>query len=196
MQVSVTFRQMEATPALKDHATDRVQKIAKYISKPTDAHVVLSLEKYMHKADITLNTNGLLIRGAEKSEDMYSSIDRAIEKIERQLKRYREKLKRHQPRSSATPYRVRLNVIENQNAEPELTELAAEVTARVVETEEFDATPMNLDDAIMQMDLLDNNFFVFQSASTSQINVVYRRKDGFYGLIEVGSVAEKKAPSA
>lgn len=196
MQVSVTFRQMEATPALKDHATDRVQKIAKYISKPTDAHVVLSLEKYMHKADITLNTNGLLIRGAEKSEDMYSSIDRAIEKIERQLKRYREKLKRHQPRQSSNPYRVRLNVLDNQADENQTDEMAATLPARVVETEEFDATPMTVDEAIMQMDLLDNKFLVFQNAGTAQLNVIYRRKDGFFGLIEVATGGDKKVASA
>lgn len=181
MQVSVTFRQMEATPALKDHATDRVQKIAKYITKPTDAHVVLSLEKYMHKADITLNTNGLFIRGAEKSEDMYASIDRAIEKIERQLKRYREKLKRHKPRSSSASYHVRLNVLESQELEvPE----EQETEPKVVKTEELVTQKMKVDEAIMQMDLLDNDFLVFQSAESEQINVLYRRKDGRYGLIE------------
>ena len=87
MQVSVTFRQMDPTPALKDHAEDRVQKIAKYVAnlESSDASVVLSIEKYMHKADITINSRGLLIRGSEKSDDMYASIDLVLDKLERQI---------------------------------------------------------------------------------------------------------------
>lgn len=189
MQVSVTFRQMEATPALKNHAADRVQRIAKFISKPTDAHVVLSLEKYMHKADITLNTNGLLIRGAEKSDDMYASIDRAIEKIERQLKRYREKLKHHKPRASDGEYRVRLNVIEGASVEPDDDALDQAARAPlVIKSEEFVTAPMTVDEAVMQMDLLDNNFLVYQNAESKQVNVIYRRKDGDLGLIEADAI--------
>ncbi len=184
MHVSVTFRQMEATPALKDHATDKVMRIAKFINKPTDAHIVLSLEKYMHKADITLNTNGLMIRGAEKSEDMYASIDKAIGKIERQLKRYREKLKRHQPRSSDQAFRVKVNVLEGLDEE---TEEQSKPT--VVRSNEFLTSPMTLDDAAMQMNLLDNNFLVFQNVDTGQFNVIYRRKDDSFGLIETSAEA-------
>ena len=190
MQVSVTFRQMEATPALKDHAADRVQKISKYITKPTDAHVVLSLEKYMHTADITLNPNGIMIRGAEKSEDMYASIDRAIEKIERQLKRYREKLKRHKPRQSDAAYHVRHNILEpaDDELENEQTEAPDSSTQpRVVKSEDIEVKVMSVDEAIMQMDLLDNGFYVFQSAKDGQVNVLYRRKDGHYGLIEANN---------
>ena len=195
MHVSVTFRQMEATPALKDFATDKVQKIVKFINKPTDAHVVLSLEKYMHKADISISTNGVQIRGAEKSEDMYASIDRAIEKIERQLKRYREKLKRHQPRASDAPFRVRFNVIEGLAGDEETPSDAT--PPRVVKTNEYLTSPMTLDEAVMQMDLLDSDLLVFQNVITNQINVIYRRKDETYGLIEASTDAgQDAAPSA
>ncbi|MBN2358178.1 MAG: ribosome-associated translation inhibitor RaiA [Deltaproteobacteria bacterium] len=193
MQVSVTFRQMDPTPALKEHATDRVQKISKYVAnlESSDASVVLSIEKYMHKADITINSRGLMIRGSEKSDDMYASIDRAIDKIERQLKRYREKVKRHKPRQADGNYRVRLNVIEGMTGEEEEAG-APPVSPRITQTEEFAAAPMSVDEAIMQMDLLDNNFLVFQNALTSQINVVYRRKDDNYGLIEVSTEALRR----
>jgi len=193
MQVSVTFRQMDPTPALKDHATDRVEKIAKYVAdlESSDATVVLSIEKYMHKADITINSRGLLIRGSEKSDDMYASIDRAIDKIERQLKRYREKVKRHKPRLANGNYRVRLNIVEGMTSEEEAAGTPS-VSPRITQTEEFAAAPMSVDEAIMQMDLLDNNFLVFQNALTSQINVVYRLKDTNYGLIEVSTDALRK----
>jgi len=193
MQVSVTFRQMDPTPALKDHATDRVEKIAKYVAdlESSDASVVLSIEKYMHKADITINSRGLLIRGSEKSDDMYASIDRAIDKIERQLKRYREKVKRHKPRQADGNYRVRLNLVEGMPGADEDVGVPA-ISPRITNTEEFSATPMSIDEAIMQMDLLDNNFLVFLNALTSQINVVYRRKDSNFGLIEVNTNALRK----
>ena len=192
MHVSVTFRQMEATPALKDHATDKVMRISKFINTPTEAHVVLSLEKYMHKADITLNSNGLMIRGAEKSEDMYSSIDKAIGKIERQLKRYREKLKRHQPRTNEAGFRVKLNVIEGMDGEADERK---ESQARVVRSNEFVTSPMSLDEAVMQMDLLDNNFLVFQNVETGQVNVIYRRNDQTFGLIETSAVHAGSVPA-
>ena len=193
MQVSVTFRQMDPTPALKDHATDRVEKIAKYVAdlESSDATVVLSIEKYMHKADITINSRGLLIRGSEKSDDMYASIDRAIDKIERQLKRYREKVKRHKPRQADGNYRVRLNLVEGMPGADEDVGVPA-FSPRITNTEEFSATPMSIDEAIMQMDLLDNDFLVFLNALTSQINVVYRRKDNNFGLIEVNTNALRK----
>jgi putative sigma-54 modulation protein len=193
MQVSVTFRQMDPTPALKDHAEDRVQKIAKYVAnlESSDASVVLSIEKYMHKADITINSRGLLIRGSEKSDDMYASIDRAIDKIERQLKRYREKVKRHKPRLADDNYRVRYNLVEGMPGANEDVGVPA-VSPRITQVEEFAATPMSIDEAIMQMDLLDNDFLVFLNALTSQINVVYRRKDNNFGLIEVNANALNK----
>lgn len=193
MHVSVTFRQMEATPALKDHATDKVMRIAKFINKPTDAHIVLSLEKYMHKADITLNTNGLKIRGAEKSEDMYASIDKAIGKIERQLKKYQEKLKRHQPRANDQAFRVKVNVIEGMETEGEVE---TDNKAQVVRSNEFLTSPMTLDEAVMQMDLLDNNFLVFQNVDSGQFNVIYRRKDQSLGLIETSTDKANMAASA
>jgi putative sigma-54 modulation protein len=183
MQVSVTFRHLEPTNALKDFASEKVQRIHKLFHKPTEAHVVLSLEKYMHKADVTVSANGLVMRGEEKSEDMYQSIDRAIDKIEKQLRRYQGKLKQHKAREDGR-FKIRLNVLE-----PEDTQDATEIPEdhpppRVIKTREFLARPMTVDEAIMQMDLLHNDFLVFQNGATHEINVLYRRKDGNFGLIE------------
>lgn len=186
MQVSVTFRHMEPTHALKSFAQEKVLRINKLFSKPTEAHVVLSLEKYMHKADITVSANGLLMRGEEKSEDMYQSIDRAIDKIERQLKRYQEKLKSHNAREDGK-FKVRLNVLEHEAPAPAEVVPENHPAPKVVRTREFMAKPMQVDEAIMQMDLLHNDFLVFQNSATHEVNVLYRRKDGSFGLIEAAT---------
>lgn len=180
MQVSVTFRHMEATDALKTFASDKVSRIEKYIHSPTDAHVVLSVEKHMHRAEINVIANGLRIRGEESSGDMYGSIDGAAAKIERQLKRYRNKLASHKPREGHA-----MKVKHTELAlEPEAVEQPSEQLARVVRHEEVDVRPMLLEEAIMQMDLLHEDFHVFTNAKTDTMNVLYRRKDGSLGLIE------------
>lgn len=183
MSVSVTFRQMSSTDALKSHATEKVGRISKFLNRPAEAHVVLSLEKYMHKADVTVQSEGLLMRGEDKSEDMYQSIDRAVEKIERQLRRYKDKLHRHHVKENER-IKVKLSNVE-QSTEATAEQVPADhPPPRVVKTRDIQIRPMSLDEAVMQMDLLHNDFLVFQNSTTMDINVVYRRKDNTLGLIE------------
>jgi putative sigma-54 modulation protein len=181
MQVSVTFRHMDATESLKDFASDKVSRIEKYIHTPTDAHVVLSVEKHMHKAEINVVANGLRLRGEETSGDMYGSIDGAAAKIERQLKRYRNKLASHNAREGHA-IKVKMNVVDH--VAKDLSELPSETPTEIVESREVDARPMLLEEAIMQMDLLHSDFLVFINAKSQAVNVLYRRKAGNYGLIE------------
>lgn len=179
MQVSVTFRHMEATDALKTFASDKVSRIEKYIHTPTDAHIVLSVEKHLHRAEINVSANGMRIFGEETSEDMYGSIDGATAKIERQLKRYRNKLASHKPREGhAMKLRQTVYAAEGEH------EQVSEQQAVLVRHEEVDVRPMVLEEAIMQMDLLHEDFHVFTNAKTDTMNVLYRRKDGSLGLIE------------
>jgi putative sigma-54 modulation protein len=180
MQVSVTFRHMEATDALKSFAADKVSRIEKYMHTPTDAHVVLSVEKHLHRAEINVTANGIRIRGEETSADMYGSIDGAAAKIERQLKRYRNKLASHKPREGLA-MKVKHNVIAAVSVEGEAV---VDKPAQIVRHEEVDARPMLVEEAIMQMDLLHEEFHVFLNAKTNAMNVLYRRKDGSYGLVE------------
>lgn len=188
MQVSVTFRHMEPTEALKEFAAEKVEKIQRYIHTPCDAYVTLSVEKYMHKADILIKAHGMMMRGEEKSEDMYGSIDRAVERIERQVKRYRNKLTSHKPREGAAA-KVTLNYLEAlRQDEPEAPaappEKANGLPPQVVETKEIEALPMTVEEAVMQMDLLHNDFLVFLNVGSGAMNVLYRRREGSYGLIE------------
>jgi putative sigma-54 modulation protein len=187
MQCNITFRQLSATDALKSYAEEKVERVKKYLDRAGEAHVVLSLERHLHHADITIQSGAFLLRGREKSEDMYASIDLAMDKIERQLRRYKEKLKNHHgrqfehhQRTALSQLRVRHDVVSVQEPEKGSTE----TPPRVVRTNEFLVHPMTVDDAVMQMDLMNNDFLVFTNAASHEMNVIYRRKDGHYGLIE------------
>ena len=182
MQVSVTFRHMNPTDALKEFAADKVGRMDRFIHAPMDAHVVLSVEKYLHKAEINIVANGVRMRGEDTSEDMYSSIDGAAAKIERQVKRYQDKLVSHKPREGLAQ-KVRLNVLESSR-EPEPEQKQGRLPPQIIETRELDAKPMSVEEAIMHMDLMHDEFLVFLNAKTSAVNVLYRRKEGTFGLLE------------
>lgn len=172
MQVSVTFRHMDATEAIKKHAIDKVTHIKKYLDDAALAHVVLSAGKLGRRADIQIDSNGMILRGKEDSSDLYNSIDRAVEKIETQIKRHKEKITSHKPKTGKR-LKVKFDTFE-----------AAVVPHSVVETKEVEARPMMLDEACMQMDLLGSEILVFLNAKTEHLNVLYRKKGQKYGLIE------------
>ena len=181
MQVNITFRNMFATDALRNHVQDKLGKVVdKYLDKVTEAHVTLSLERYLHQADINLHAGHFHVRGKDKSEDMYASIDTAIDKIERQLKKHKERLKNHRPAHihQSGPVRVRYEIF---SASEEVGG-----TVEVIRTDEFLAKPMSVEEALVQMDLLNNDFLVFTRPESSEVNVVYRRRDGNFGLIAPG----------
>ncbi len=179
MQVSVTFRHMPPSDALKEFAAEKVSRIEKYITTPSDAHVVLSVEKHQHKAEINMVANGVRLRGEEQTEDMYASIDRASAKIERQLVRYRNKLASHKAREGHG-MKVKHAVLDHGL----LTEQPPELPAQIIETKELDARPMLVEEAIMHMDLGHQDFLVFLNPKTNNMNVLYRRREGNYGLLE------------
>jgi len=182
MQVNITFRNMFATDALRNHVHDKLAKVVdKYLDKVTEAHVTLSLERYLHQADINLHAGHFHVRGKDKSEDMYASIDIAIDKIERQLKKHKERLKNHRPTHihQSAPLRVRYEIF---SAREEFDGIQPEV----IRSDEFLAKPMSVEEALMQMDLLNNDFLVFTRPESSDVNVIYRRRDGSFGLIAPG----------
>lgn len=194
MQLNITFRHLDPIDSLKNYAREKVERVNKYLDKATEAHVVLSLERHLHHADISIHSGSFLLRGKERSEDMYASIDLAMDKIERQLKRYKEKLKRHHGRDRVhhrqdlvEQMKVRHQVFEGHGTIAEIPEAAQ----KVVKTNEFLAHPMGMEEAIMQMDLMNNDFYVFTNSTSMEMNVVYHRKDGTIGLIEASAVAKR-----
>jgi len=189
MQMNITFRHLDPIDSLKIYAREKIDRVNKYLDKSTEAHVVLSVEKHLHQADIRLQSGSFTLRGREESQDMYASIDLAVDKIEKQLKRYKEKLKHHHGRDRVHHRHdllARYSVIDMP--EPEKLE---DVTSRVVKSNEFQTHPMALEEAVMQMDLMNNEFYVFTNSTTMEMNVLYRRKDGMMGLIEASAVAQK-----
>jgi putative sigma-54 modulation protein len=198
MQMNITFRHMDPIDSLKNYAQEKVEKANKYLDRAGEANVVLSLERHLHQADITLTSGPFVLRGREKSEDMYASIDKAMERIEKQLRRYKDRLKNHNRRERLPQYvheenevHIRHDVMEVSEAE----ESGIAQNPRVIKTNEFVTKPMTVDEAVMQMDLLDNDFIVFTNTESAELNVIYRRKDGHYGLIEASRSSPPKASS-
>jgi putative sigma-54 modulation protein len=177
MQVSVTFRKIEPSDTLREYAEDKLYRIKKYVEDPIEAHVVLSVEKFRHIAEVSIDANGLRINGEEETEDMYSAIDMVVAKIESQIRRYRQKLKKRKSDGGAKSLVMKMNVLTREGVEEEQE-------PQIIKTKQIHAKPMDLDEAIMQMDLANSAFLVFTNSQTQSINVMYRRKDGNYGLIE------------
>lgn len=199
MQFSVTFRHMEATEALKSYAKERMEKIRKYFPDPISVNVVMSTERgYQHRVDVSLKLhNGLTVAGHEMTENMYSSIDLVAAKIERQVRKYKDKLRTHKSRAQVEPVSWSHSVVSEVPAEAPEREVEAEAPAeaakpQVTKTEKFEAVPMSTDAAIMQLNLAHKNFLVFIHDETGAINVVYRLEDETYGLIETGVQAANR----
>jgi len=184
MHFSITFRHMETSESLREYAVEKLQKIRKYFPDPIQAHVVLSTEKHHHHADVNITLhNGIGLKGSETTEDMYSSIDLVMAKLERQVRKYKERIRTHKPVTMpAVP--VRHQVVAASSIES--TDGESETRPRVIKSTRFLAKALSIDEAVMQMNLLGNDFLVFTNAESQDINVVYRRRDGNYGLIETG----------
>ncbi|GAB4302295.1 MAG: ribosome-associated translation inhibitor RaiA [Desulfuromonadia bacterium] len=177
MNVTVTFRHMEASDALKGYAEEKLERLKKYIDEPILAQVYLTVEKKIrHIAEISLTAKGITIKAAELTNDMYASIDAVVDKLERQVKRYKERIKTHKPSEHGG------KILKKTIVEAESIEKQAEPV--VIRAETVSAKPMSVDEAVMQMDLAHKDFLVFTNSTTSELNVIYRRKDGNYGLIE------------
>ncbi|MBI5562004.1 MAG: ribosome-associated translation inhibitor RaiA [Deltaproteobacteria bacterium] len=175
MQVTVTFRHMDSSEALRQYAVEKSDRLSKYLFEPVDIHWILSVEKIRHIADVTVNANGVAIKAQAGTGGMYSAIDGAIDKVEKQVRKHKEKVKDHKPHS-AEPEGKRMP---NPAAEP-----AGARRSRIVKKENQFVKPMSVEEAAEQMNLSANPFLVFTDSATSNINVIYRTGDGDYGLIE------------
>ncbi len=175
MQVTVTFRHVEPTEPLRRYATDKLQRLSKYLRGPMDAHVILSVLKKNHRAEINLSANGTPLFSEQETNDLYSAIDLALDKIERQVKKLSAKRKNHQ--AEHTLPGLRLQVLSPDRVDDR-------GAPEIIRTRRIPAKPMSIEEAVMQIDLTNNEFFVFRNAQSESLSVIYRRKDGNYGLIE------------
>jgi putative sigma-54 modulation protein len=179
MRISVTFRNKEGENWHREYIEDKLSKLKKYIDNPVEARVVLSVEKFRNVAEVNLMANGLNVNAKEESKDMHLAIDDAIEKIERQLKKKKEKIRTQKTNS------VRGGSVGSiKQAMEEIEEIPE---TRVVETRKIVLKPMSLDEAIMEIESLQNRFIIYRDSSTEKVSVVYVRDDGGYVLIETNS---------
>ena len=191
MQLSVTFRHMEASDSLKAYAAEKLQRITRVFRDPLRVQVVLSTERHRHYVDIVITLhNGLVIKGREVTEDMYAAIDLVVDKIERQIRRYKEKITSHRPAVGPEVLVHHEVMAPAEEDAPGAEEAPPQL--KIVHSSKFFAKPMTPEEAIMQMNLLSNDFLVFTNADTRDVNVVYKRRDGNYGLIETGRSAEER----
>ncbi|AVX21269.1 SSU ribosomal protein S30P/sigma 54 modulation protein [Carboxydocella sporoproducens DSM 16521] len=171
MKFVVRGKNIEVTDALRDYVEKRIGKLEKYLGEITNVQVTLVVEKNMHRVEVTIPVEGMIIRGEEASNDMYASIDLVVEKLERQVQKYRARLsKKLRNLASLEPVAADVET--------------ADIDDSVVKTKRFAVKPMPVEEAILQMNLVGHSFYVFRNADTNEVNVVYRRRDGKYGLIE------------
>ena len=173
MKTIVSGRNMDVTGALRDTVQSKLGKLDRFFHKELEAQVTMSVEKNRHIIEVTIPLNGSILRAEESTDDMYRSIDSVVDKLTRQLEKQKSKLEN----------RInRYETIRFENIKDDETGAAEEF--RIVRTKRFAMKPMNSEEAILQMELLGHNFYVFADAETNDVNVVYKRKDGNYGLIE------------
>ena len=172
MRIKITGRNIELTEGLKAAVEDKLNKLEKYFTPDTEVNVTLSVEKERQKVEVTIPMKGSYIRSEQVSSDMYVSIDLVEEVIERQLRKYKNKIVDKQ-QAAANFQKAYLDKDYDEDEE-----------IKIIRTKKFGIKPMYPEDACVQMELLGHNFFVFYNAETEQVNVVYKRKGNTYGLIE------------
>lgn len=185
MHVIVQGKHLDVTPALREYAEEKVGRLTRFFDQVAEAQVVLSVERRdgVGKAqvvEVTVWGDGIVLRGEEASADMYASIDLVFDKLRKQIEKYRSKLIERR-RISESRRKDRLA------ADAREAERSAGMTAPespIVRMKRFAMKPMTPDEAVMQMELLGHGFFVFRNSQTMEVNVVYRRTDGKFGLIE------------
>lgn len=180
MNLIIRGENITVTPALQDYAEKRIGKLEKYFSEPltVSARVNMRVHNKEQVIEVTIPIQGLLLRAEVGQEDMYTSIDMVVSKLERQIKKYKTRLYRKSRQNERQARQVSGGTL-TQTAEPEIGDAAPEVVRR----KSFVLKPMTVKEAILQMDMLGHSFFVFNNAESNVINVVYRRRDGRYGLI-------------
>ena len=194
MHVTVTGRNIDLTPALKDYLIEKLKRAQKHFDQPLDATALLSVAKNPsiannQTAEVTLKVNGTVIRGEESTENMYASIDLVADKIERQLRKYKTRYWQRTSKTVRDSSPVVLDEMGSEEDEEQEFAIAKAMTfepskPKIVRSKRFPLKPMKPEEAASHMDLLGHDFFMFINSETSQVNTVYHRRDGNYGLIE------------
>ncbi len=175
MKIILSGKNLEITDSLRNQVNKKVSKLSRYFNEDVEVQVTMSVEGYRHIIEVTIPFDGIVIRGEESTDDMYASIDMVLDKLERQIRKHRTRLGK----------RIKSGAFKNDVPlfSPE-TPFQEEDEPKIVRTKRFAVKPMSVEEATLQMELLGHNFFVFTNANSDEVNVLYKRKDGNYGLIE------------
>jgi len=177
MQTSFTFRNMEAAEWLKDYADKKLSKIERYMDKPVSATVTLSIEKFRNVAEVNLSAKGINLQGREEAKEMTLAIDNVMDKVERQIKKSKQKMRNHKDVTSRSEG-IDTGVEEYDEYDE---------NSKVVETKKVVLEPMSLEDATLEMDESKKMFVIYRDSSSEKVSIIYRRGDGKYVLIETNS---------
>ncbi|MBV4418334.1 ribosome-associated translation inhibitor RaiA [Clostridium tyrobutyricum] len=173
MKIIIKGKNISVTDSLKNAVNKKLSKLDKYFNPNVEAQVTLSIQKKNQIVEVTIPFNGVILRGEESNNDMYTSIDLVVDKLEGQIRKQKTKLLKRKRSSDS----LKFQFIPDQND-------VEDEEHKIVRTKRFAVKPMSSEEAVLQMELLGHNFFVYQEARSGEVNVVYRRKDGDYGLIE------------
>lgn len=186
MQFTIRGQQIDVTDALKDYVDKKLSRLDKYFDAPptSEGYVTLSVIRGLHTVEVTIPLTGVVLRAEDRSDDMYASIDAVVDKLERQIRKHKTKLNRKIKQEGG------LKTLIAENGAAATSQMDAEQVEydednyEVVRTKRFTMKPMDVEEAILQMNMVGHNFFVFSNIDTQEVNVVYKRDDGKYGLIE------------
>lgn len=173
MLIHITGKNLEISDSLKEMVNKKVKKLDRYFEPETVVDIVMSTQRARHIVEITIPFDGVILRGEEATDDMYTSIEHVVHKLEKQIHHHRTRLER----------RLRGGAFRGDAPDYSLQE-ETQNSLKVVRTKKFAVKPLDLDEAALQMQLLGHDFFVFMNSDTREVNVLYRRKDGQFGLIE------------
>ena len=172
MKMKFTGRKIDVTDGLREYTTAKLSKLDKYFGEEADADVTLSVQKDNHIIEVTIYHKGIIYRAEVSEADMYASIDRVEDVLERQIRKQKTRLEKQLKSGAFEPV-------------AEFDDVEEEHEFKIVKTKTYSAKPMSVEEAILQMNLLGHAFYIFNNAENMDKNVVYKRKDGNYGLIEL-----------
>lgn len=176
MVVQVRGKGVVVTDALREYAEKKVNKLTNHFQNLNGAHVTQTVQGKTHRVEVQLDGDGITLRGEDRGDDLYASIDRVVDKLERQMRKYKDRRRWNHDRAHHAHDTLR-TLPEDSDVEPD-------GGGQIVRQKRFAIKPVSPEEAVAQMELLSHDFFVFENADTGQVNVLYRREDGNYGLLE------------
>jgi len=184
MHVDITGRQIEVTPALREFAEEKLVKLERLLDGPLEVHVVLAIEKHRHVAEIQVKARNAFFSGSHETGDLYVSIAEVADKLERQALKHKEKMHAHKQRKGPRMPEVAAAIEANANPETPVAPEPAAISPRIVRSSPYRAKPLSPEDAALELDAGREDLLVFRNAETEEVNVIYRQKDGNFGLVE------------